>query len=587
MDEKLMSLSFSVEANKGVYALLLGSGISYSAGIPTGWGILNELCRRIMILNGEEEQDPINWYERKFEKPPLYDEIIELLAKTSSERNGLLKEFFEPTEEDIADNKKLPTEAHRSIAKLVKEGYIKVIITTNFDRLIELSLDELNIQYQTLYHDSDIEGMKPLAHAECTVLKIHGDYRDTRFKNISDELKNYSEPLTVLLKRVFDEYGVIISGWSAEWDTALRDTIKSVKGRRYSWYWHAFTSEMNTKASEIVKFRDATVIVDSGGADHFFKELSENVLNISKIKRVNHDNLQVKIKRLKGYMINNNEIEIRELITEETKKLMDFINKIKTNGEVDKEILEQLVEEIKEKVKPLAILLTILSYHAKTREQRRLIIETFERLTSINRHDGLVLLINLQQIPLQIALYSVGISLVMSRNYKLLDEVFVLPQVRDRFNYRLNFLNYTSPSRGLHSLFDFIRPERRFHLPMEEVLIYPYMKEVFLESHLVFDDEEYTTYYDYFEFLRSIKSRYSDSYYYFSGRFGFKNERHQIHKFLLEGFDNEDWEVLVLCGKSKEKFLEALENLTKDLNNRVYFNGYGLLEAYMNGETRF
>lgn len=47
-----MSLSFSVEANQGVYALLLGSGISYSSGIPTGWGVLKELCRRIMLVDG-------------------------------------------------------------------------------------------------------------------------------------------------------------------------------------------------------------------------------------------------------------------------------------------------------------------------------------------------------------------------------------------------------------------------------------------------------------------------------------------------------------------------------------------------------
>lgn len=40
MNNQLMSLSFSMEANKGVYALLLGSGISFSANIPTGWGYL-------------------------------------------------------------------------------------------------------------------------------------------------------------------------------------------------------------------------------------------------------------------------------------------------------------------------------------------------------------------------------------------------------------------------------------------------------------------------------------------------------------------------------------------------------------------
>lgn len=77
-----MSLSFSMEANKGVYALLLGSGISFSANIPTGWGILKELCRRIMALNDEIHEDPIQWYQDHYGQPPAYDEVIEVLAKT-------------------------------------------------------------------------------------------------------------------------------------------------------------------------------------------------------------------------------------------------------------------------------------------------------------------------------------------------------------------------------------------------------------------------------------------------------------------------------------------------------------------------
>lgn len=115
-----MSLSFSMEANKGVYTLLLGSGISYTASIPTGWGILKLLCSRIMQLEGEDHQDEIRWYTEKFGKEPLYDEIIGMLTKTPSERNGLLSEFFEPTTEDIREGRKVPTAAHRAIANLVK-----------------------------------------------------------------------------------------------------------------------------------------------------------------------------------------------------------------------------------------------------------------------------------------------------------------------------------------------------------------------------------------------------------------------------------------------------------------------------------
>ena len=37
--EKLTTLAFSMYSNKGAYALLLGSGISRSAYIPSGWEV--------------------------------------------------------------------------------------------------------------------------------------------------------------------------------------------------------------------------------------------------------------------------------------------------------------------------------------------------------------------------------------------------------------------------------------------------------------------------------------------------------------------------------------------------------------------
>ena len=38
-DDPVTRLAFSVQQNPGVYALLLGSGVSFSSQIPTGWAI--------------------------------------------------------------------------------------------------------------------------------------------------------------------------------------------------------------------------------------------------------------------------------------------------------------------------------------------------------------------------------------------------------------------------------------------------------------------------------------------------------------------------------------------------------------------
>lgn len=577
-----MSLSFSVEANQGVYALLLGSGISYSSGIPTGWGVLKELCRRIMLVDGSEEQDEIKWYEEKFGIPPLYDEVIGMLAKTSSERNGLLKEFFEPTEEDLKEGRKVPTAAHKAIAELVKQGYIKVIVTTNFDRLTEQALDEFNVQYQTLYHESDIEGMKPLAHADCTILKIHGDYRDTRFKNITDELESYSTNLSVLLQHIFDDYGLIVSGWSAEWDTALRDIIKSVKGRRYSWYWHSFSETINEKAEELINFRDANLIIDSGGADHFFREIKETVFSISKLKKINPESTQIKIKRLKDYIQNGNESAIRDLFTNESRDVINKINKFDSNQEETMELMKQCIEEIKVIVKPISVLSSILAFYGKGDYQERLLIETLERFTSIKNSDGRVSLLGLKQLPLQAIFYSMGVSLTMRRKYKLLDEIMMKPKVRDRFHSIKDFYWYVSRRSHLYDAFQSLQPERSNLLPVEEMFTFPFMEEVFKESQLAFDSVEYMIHYDLFEFLRSLKHRYLGDNNYFSGCFGYRSDRSHIEQFLTEGSLITDWEVLLLFEGDRELFTKSLRTLSDDLNKQVYFSGHGLVEAYLN-----
>ena len=43
-------ISLALDANKGAYALLLGSGVSAAAGIPTGWQIVSDLVTKVARL---------------------------------------------------------------------------------------------------------------------------------------------------------------------------------------------------------------------------------------------------------------------------------------------------------------------------------------------------------------------------------------------------------------------------------------------------------------------------------------------------------------------------------------------------------
>jgi hypothetical protein len=228
MTDNEMSLTFSVRNNPGVYALLLGSGVSTEAEIPTGWGIVEDLIRQMAEVEDKDpEPDPFEWYREEYDKEAKYDELIEELAPSKEERQSLLEGYFEPTEEEREQGIKTPSKAHKSIAWLIDEGYINLVITTNFDQLLEQALLERGVTPVVISGPSDAEGAAPLAHQNAVIIKINGDYKETNIKNITEELESYEPPVQNLLDTIIDQYGLIVCGWSGEWDTALREALIS------------------------------------------------------------------------------------------------------------------------------------------------------------------------------------------------------------------------------------------------------------------------------------------------------------------------------------------------------------------------
>lgn len=162
------ALALSLHHSPGVHAILVGSGLSLAAGIPTGWEITLDLIRRLAALDGvTEHEDWAAWYRSKYNKEPSYSEILDALASTQAERRAILHSYIEPAEGEEA---RKPTKAHHAIAQLVESGAVRVIITTNFDRLIENALREAGIEPTVISGDDAIAGATPLVHAKCTVI---------------------------------------------------------------------------------------------------------------------------------------------------------------------------------------------------------------------------------------------------------------------------------------------------------------------------------------------------------------------------------------------------------------------------------
>ncbi|MHC3475296.1 SIR2 family protein [Streptomyces sp. 7R007] len=297
-----MALALNMHASPGVYALLLGSGISIASGVKTGWGVVQDLVGKVAAAQspGDAEvraaamADPEHWWETNYGEPLGYSGLLAAVAPTPAARQALLARYFEP--EDDEDDKG-PTAAHRAIARLVKRGSVKVILTTNFDRLTERALQEAGISPQVVRRPDEIDPMMPLPHSQITVIKLHGDYADLDQRNTVDELETYPQAQQQLLDRVLDEYGLVVCGWSADWDKALVRAVEGTRSRRYPMFWSQY-GQLGHAAS-LLAARHRAVLLEGMSADELFTDLLRRVeaLDRLSVAPISRDVAVVQLKR--------------------------------------------------------------------------------------------------------------------------------------------------------------------------------------------------------------------------------------------------------------------------------------------------
>jgi hypothetical protein len=152
------------------------------------------------------------------------------------------------------------------------------------------------------------------------VLKVHGDYLDVRFRNTPEELADYADEVNTLLDRIFDEYGLVVCGWSATWDTALRAALQRAPGRRYMTYWST-RGALSEAAQQLVTLRRAEVVAGKD-ANALWTELLEKVRDRANLDRppLMKDML---VARLKRYVEEGAgaRIHLHDLIVEATERV--------------------------------------------------------------------------------------------------------------------------------------------------------------------------------------------------------------------------------------------------------------------------
>lgn len=497
----LDQLALNIAAAPGQHLLLLGSGVSRSSGIATGWEITLDLIRRAAKVQGEDIQstEAVEWFRKATGNEPRYSGVLQMTGPTKQSRQQLIRSYFERQATEPEGSKR-PTKAHRAIAAMVKGGFIQLIITTNFDRLMESALEEVGVASVVIATPAQFVGAAPLHRNTCTVIKLHGDYLDSEILNIDAELESYTSNMNKLLDRVFDEHGVVACGWSAEYDPALRSAIERRKSRRYSSYW-THTVPLQDVASTLIQGQ-SIIPISITNADVFSTELESKVQAAASMAGPHPMSEALTLAEATRALaqplplISFREIAIRTLRDVEANLQQSGI--LKTQGvQVTAAEVTSRVQNIIAITRPLRRIFENAVFYrdAETTEATVTCFRSLLALAAINR-SGLTHLMSANRAVPMAFHAGVGIAAAASGNFKAFAKMLDLPDpLREERGAKVSSSYYLSSVVPENQL---VLGRERNHTPVSD-LFHEALREEFRE--LIPDDTHYDRLFDYYELL--------------------------------------------------------------------------------------
>ncbi len=492
-----------MRSQPGAYALLLGSGISRSADIPTGWEVTLDLIRKLAKVEGTEAgEDPEDWFRRIHGEEPTYTDVVSRLAPTANMQQQLLRSYFEPSMEERERGLKRPTNAHRAIARLVQQGHFRVIVTTNFDRLMEMALQAEGIEPAIIQHADEIDGAPSFAHSPCTIIKVHGDYRDTRIRNSPSELDAYDGRMNDLLDRIFSDYGLVVCGWSAEYDTALRNAIRRARSRRYLMVWVA-NSTPKQAAEELIAARNANV-ANTVGADDFFSRLADMLESLGQYDQAHPISKGMLVSLVKKYLSeDSHRIRLRELFLDETEKTLRALERAWQalgGTQPSAESVSAHLKRLEGASDTLCSMFAVASYYGRA-EDAGAISDAIKLLAGHEwQIGGWRIWEGIGNYPLLRILYAIGVSAVAADHFHLLAKFAGVPAYRTRTRSGASPIGLTLDTHSVLDISDgrkFLPGRDRHYFPLSDYLqrsMFPALLEIVRDANSIkeaFDKFEY------------------------------------------------------------------------------------------------
>ncbi len=424
---QIIPLSYNLADGKKKYVLFCGAGVSKDAGIPTGWDILLETLRHIRAQEDGESKEYTDkemeaYYEKNF-KDSTYSEIIESLFPSREEQREFLEKLFE---------NKAPGRAHKLIAEWVKAGLIRFIITTNFDSSIEHSLDDAGLRgkYSVITDGAQVLRSKPWNLVEnCRIYKVHGTIEQGVIKNTKKDLEKLDADLEKDLLDLIERHGVIVLGYAGNKDDkAVMDCFHRRRFKGYTLYWTVYDNQINDNVKELVERQDGRFIHIQSASDFL-----EEVLNRVEIARRGTEQTSEAVAqvRFKNLITSGSDIEIKQTIDEERRKLKKYFENVldEVNEEDYKSLWDGYLKIFNYSMNFLSLVDQISKYRNQYWEN---ISHIFEEISSLNKNQGISGKEGLVNYYFFTLLEIIGGILLENKAFKLLHSLLEIK----RLNYR-------------------------------------------------------------------------------------------------------------------------------------------------------
>lgn len=262
------------EINSGEVVIFCGAGISRDSGLP----VVNQLVP-YMLEKLEVSPEDLRFIldENNNSRIPF-----EAFMQGLQEGSKLDKIF------DIYDQGE-PNTNHLLLAKLIKAGKIKTIVTTNFDKLIEKALlmepkpFRENDDYDVVYKERDLENIN-WSDKRIRIIKVHGSVHDKDSMAITLRLvasQELSKPRMTVIQQIFSSGNnthVLVLGYSSSdvFDISPQILATSENHKKVFYVQHSY----NFKVEEIEKQPDKNPFKKFKGSQRIYLDTNLLVVNV-------------------------------------------------------------------------------------------------------------------------------------------------------------------------------------------------------------------------------------------------------------------------------------------------------------------